>query len=170
MNTKTLLLPLCLLCGILLFSSCSKDEDNGGDSNNIATLLTTGAWAFDWYNETEQDLWHGHTLSGNPLRYCDVYTFKSDGTFTEVYKTQTYSGTYKLEGNKLSVSFFANKESISITCYTGNVTINGKSVKAIRSVEKTPQMDYDPNAAYYSDSKSTIFLQVQPEWQFITYN
>lgn len=171
MKTKSLI--ICLLIGISLFSSCSKDGDTGGDSTNIASLLASGAWAYEKYDETNQELYSSCTaLDQYPdgrtsFFYDNVYTFNPNGTFVQTHKTETNNGSYTLEGNKLTLMHSNSIGNISITCYVDHININGKSVLAIRSKEKTELIN---TPTQYHVSESKIFLQVQPEWNFRTYH
>lgn len=92
MNKRISILSLLmgLFVCVSVFTSCSKDDDNDSSSNPIVGT---------WYTESEPK---GY------LQYEEI-TYNSDGTCTyRRYKSDkttisdTDSGTYKVEGNKLT--------------------------------------------------------------------
>lgn len=104
MNKRISILSLLmgLFVCVSVFTSCSKDNDNESSSNSLVGT---------WYTESE---------SKGYLRYEEM-TYNSDGTCTyRRYKSdQTTisdadSGTYKVEGNKLTI-VWANYEIFTTT-------------------------------------------------------
>lgn len=100
----------CLLFGVLvsvvLFSSCSKDDDGGSSSNPIV-----GTWYTEAYSYEE--------ITYNSDGTCTYRRYKSDHTTIR----DTDSGTYKVEGNKLTIWWAS-----SSSPWTTTFSINGNKM------------------------------------------
>ena len=101
---------ICLLFGVLvsvvLFSSCSKDDDGGSSSNSIV-----GTWYTEAYSYEE--------ITYNSDGTCTYRRYKSDHTTIR----DTDSGTYKVEGNKLTIWWAS-----SSSPWTTTFSINGNKM------------------------------------------
>lgn len=108
MNKKfsflSLLLGLFVCMSVL--TSCSKDDDGGSSSNPIV-----GTWYTEAYSYEE--------ITYNSDGTCTYRRYKSDHTTIR----DTDSGTYKVEGNKLTIWWAS-----SSSPWTTTFSINGNKM------------------------------------------
>lgn len=71
---------------IIFTASCSKDDDNGSASAEVATSLKSGTWKVTSYVDNGTD----ETSSFNSF----VFTFANSGTVTAVNSILTATGTW----------------------------------------------------------------------------
>jgi major membrane immunogen (membrane-anchored lipoprotein) len=107
---------LSLLMGLfvcmLVLTSCSKSDDDGGSSSN--PLVGT------WYTEGEEKGYPTYEeITYNANNTCTWRDYKSDKTTIK----ETDSGTYKVDGNKLSIWW-----SGSSTPWTTTFSISGNKM------------------------------------------
>lgn len=95
-----------------LVASCGGDDDNGGSSSN--PLVGT------WYTEGEEKGYPTYEeITYNANNTCTWRDYKSDKTTIK----ETDSGTYKVDGNKLSIWW-----SGSSTPWTTTFSISGNKM------------------------------------------
>jgi hypothetical protein len=97
---------------MLVLTSCSKSDDDGGSSSN--PLVGT------WYTEGEEKGYPTYEeITYNANNTCTWRDYKSDKTTIK----ETDSGTYKVDGNKLSIWW-----SGSSTPWTTTFSISGNKM------------------------------------------
>ena len=115
MNKRFSILSLLfgLLVSVALFTACGgDDDDNGGSSSN--PLVGT------WYTEGEEKGYPTYEeITYNANNTCTWRDYKSDKTTIK----ETDSGTYKVDGNKLSIWW-----SGSSTPWTTTFSISGNKM------------------------------------------
>ncbi len=94
---------------ILLFSACNKDNDNDGGKLTGTTWTYNGATTSMEFNNST-----ANTLAKPMVDYINEMTnvpdpnntmvFKADGTWEEKDSDGTYTGTYTVSGNKITVT------------------------------------------------------------------
>jgi hypothetical protein len=104
----TFIFSLIFSC-FFLFSSCSADDETSENKNSEIQTQLLGNW-----------LYEGLTVNGEfeepPVEEGAVfYEFKAGGVFIERYENVSETGTYKLTGNKLSLSIDSETEVYEIT-------------------------------------------------------
>ena len=71
---------------LLMIASCSKDDDNGGASAQVATSLKSGTWKITSYIDNGTD----ETADFSSF----IFTFAGSGTVTAVNSVLTATGTW----------------------------------------------------------------------------
>lgn len=174
-----------VLMGLVLVS-CDDDEIGNPPSVKV---LSASTWAFGTYydyfskdsdgedNDDYDDVDFGNIFyysdgKSSGIVYCDAFYFKNDNSFTEVYKGETYQGTYKLEGTKLTLNYYGGKDTEVYDLTSDYVNIGGKNVKAfVTKVSLSEEENHvqDGWSDYYKEYPH-VFVQVQPSWTFVTFN
>lgn len=180
-------ISFCLILDVFFLFSCNKDID---ESNLSTNLLSGSTWAFTVHytyfnNEGDEDddlsyvfyytLGPGEVdeeIKSSGIVYCDAFYFKKDGSFTEVYKTDTYQGSYTLNGTTLILNYYGSKGTVTYDLISDSVRINGQNYKALVSKVSLSEEEnhVTTNGSNYYREDPKAFVQVQPSWMFVTFN
>lgn len=113
---KKIYLLMTLLCGVLVFSACSKDDDD--DNNEIV-----GKWTMteDYFLDSDGAKFESDTYKDGE----DVYYFNADGTGKNVYK-YTEEGVEKTDEDTFTYTYDAGKKLLTKNTKEGETTYTEK--------------------------------------------
>ncbi len=92
MKQLLFVMGLCISLAFCVFTSCEKD-----DEASIVGSWKGVAFVEEWEGGTEEYDW------SSDVDWGDIWNFKQDGTFEEVYSVdgETFVGTWEMNGNTL---------------------------------------------------------------------
>ena len=132
-------------------SSCSKDEDEGGNVDSQSIVGTWKAVSTEGYEiyDGEKEEWK--EVYGND-DYLEI-TFNADGTGREIYRGRDYEYTDKfnwtLSGNKLSIK------------YAGEGEVESLKVESLTSKQLVIVSDWVSSDGMEKEYEKTTFTRVK---------
>lgn len=130
---KKIYLLMTLLCGVFMFSACSKDDD---DDNEIV-----GKWTLteDYFLDSD-----GAKLDSDFYKDGeDVYYFNADGTGKNVYKYTNDSGVEKTDEDTFTYTYDAGKQLLTVNFKDGDTTKFNVSFNGSKATAKATEPDKD---------------------------
>ena len=146
-NLKNTTLFLAAAATILSFGSCSKDDDNNGDSNPVSktTLLTTGGWVIYSNIEIQGPNTYDIFASNNDCDKDDILIFNKNSSITFDEGATKCNPSDPQTYTQDTWALVSNDTKLSITLDNGGVELI--DIITLTSTEMTLQVTYDdPNS------------------------
>jgi len=105
---KTLIFSSIFAIASFLLISCSDDDSNTNQVNDVTNSVQTGSWKITYFNDSGDDETYHFTAYS--------FTFQSGGTVTAVSSSNTVNGTWSItsssssssSGNKFNLNMGSN--------------------------------------------------------------
>ena len=123
MKRRKILAGLLLLIALPITIACSSKDDDDAPFNIDDAV---GTWMCIQSTDTYQGVSHDGLLVGKEI------TINKNGTFTSTSSDFGYSGTYTLDGNKITAKNKSGKTAVVTVAVSGNkMTWNGTASNGV---------------------------------------